>query len=364
MNLLFVSESRGWSGGANQMLLTAKELSARGHKVFFALPEGEIRSRAEAAGFDCRPINIRQDYDLPSAFAVKKIAGQTQADIVHAHHPQAHAVCLAARYFGMAAPLIVTRRVIFPLRANPFSALKYRSSRVSRYIAVCNAAKAELVKGGVAAERVEVIPSAVDISKYAAARQKRAALEMKPPFRVGLIGHYAWFKGHDYLLRAAQEIVARFPGTKFVFAGRDTEKLKPIAEEYCVEKNVEILGERRDVPDILAGLHVFAMPSLQEGIATALIEAQSAGVPSVATRIGGIPDVMLADQTGLMVPEKDSHSLAQAIMRYFSEPELAAQMAQRGYERVQANFDLPAVCSRLETLYMSTAAPKAVRTTP
>jgi len=356
VNILFVSESKGWSGGANQMILTAVELTKRGHKIVFAVPDGgDLSNRAKSAGLDCRHLSIRQDYDVPAALAIKKLAKETGAQVVHAHHPQAHAVCLIAKHLGMAAPLIVTRRVIFRIRTNPFSVLKYRSSKIAQYVSVCNAAKAELVKGGVAADKIEVIPSAVDMSKYADARKKRATLEMKPPYRVGLIGHYAWFKGHDYLLRAAQEIIVHFPDTVFVFAGRDTDKLKALAEEYHVEKNVEILGERRDVPDILAGLHVFAMPSLQEGIATALIEAQSAGVPSVATNIGGIPDVMIAGQTGLMIPERDAHSLAEAIMKYFRDPALASQMSQRALERVMENFDLPAVCTRLENLYTRTA---------
>jgi glycosyltransferase involved in cell wall biosynthesis len=352
MNILFVSESRGWSGGTNQMLLTAKELAGRGHNIVFALPlDGDTALRARAAGITCRNVNIRQDYDLPSALAIKRIAAEMNADAVHAHHPQAHAVCLIARHLGMKAPLIVTRRVIFRIRRNPFSALKYRSAKINRYIAVCNAAKTELAKGGVPPEKIDVIPSAVDMKKYAAAHEKRKTLAFKPPYRIGLIGHYAWFKGHEYLLQAAKTVLKEFPDTTFVFAGRDTEKLQELAEQYGVADRVEILGERKDVPDILAGLHIFAMPSLQEGIATALIEAQSAGVPAVATRIGGIPDVMIDGETGLMVPDRDAEALAQALLRYMKEPALAASMAERGHARVIANFDLPAVCDRLEKEY-------------
>ncbi|MDD2773805.1 MAG: glycosyltransferase family 4 protein [Elusimicrobiales bacterium] len=352
MNLLFVSESSGWSGGTNQMLLTARGLSEKGHRIVFILPEGGVTAeRVRAAGFDCRPLRIRQDYDIPAALKIKKIAAETNAAVVHAHHPQAHAVCLIAKYLGMSAPLVVTRRVIFRIRTNPFSAIKYRSKKIARYVAVCNAARTELAKGGVAPERIDVIPSAVEMSRYEDARARRAALAMKPPFRVGLIGHYAWFKGHDYLLEAARDILKEFPGTVFVFAGRDTDKLKAVAEKYGVAKNVEILGERGDVSDILAGLHIFAMPSLQEGIATALIEAQSAGVPAVATNIGGIPDVMLDGETGLMVPARDAAALSAAILKYFKNPALAGQMAERGYNRVLANFNLSSVCDRLERMY-------------
>ncbi|MFA6582840.1 MAG: glycosyltransferase family 4 protein [Elusimicrobiaceae bacterium] len=354
MNLLFVSESHGWSGGANQMLLTAGELARRGHKIIFAVPaDGVIGTRAAQAGFEIIDLRIKQDYDVSSALKIKKIAARVNAGLVHAHHPRAHAVCLIARYLGMKAPLVVTRRVIFRIRINPFSALKYRSGKICKYIAVCNAAKTELVKGGVPAGQVEVIPSAVDFKKYEAAKAKRAALEFKPPYRVGMIGHYSWFKGHDYMLKAAPEILRACPETVFVFAGRDLDKLMPLVRELGIEKNVEMLGERSDVPDILAGLHLFAMPSLQEGIATALIEAQSAGVPAVASDIGGIPDVMLPGVTGEMVPARDEKALAAAVIKLLKDPVLANEYAAKAFERVKENFDLPSVCDRLESFYLS-----------
>jgi len=336
------------------MILTAGELIRRGHKITFAIPsDGVIAERARKAGFEVIDLRIRQDYDIPSALKLKAIARKTGAQLVHAHHPQAHAICLIARYLGMNIPFIVTRRVIFRIRVNPFSALKYRSLKITKYIAVCNAAKTELVKGGVPAAKIDVIPSAVDFRKYAEAKKKRAALEFKPPFRVGMIGHYAWFKGHDFMLKAAPAILQEFPDTVFVFAGRDTRQLEPLAREAGIEKNVEILGERNDVPEILSGLHLFAMPSLQEGIATALIEAQSAGVPAVASDIGGIPDVMIAGQTGEMVPARDADALAAAVIKMLRDPELSRRYADAAFERVSRNFDLPAVCDRLEKLYLS-----------
>ncbi|MDD4005279.1 MAG: glycosyltransferase family 4 protein [Elusimicrobiaceae bacterium] len=357
MKLLFASESHGWSGGANQMLLTAGELAARGHKIIFAVPsDGAVGRRALGAGFEVRDLRIRQDYDVKSALAVKRIARDCHADLVHAHHPRAHAVCLIAKYLGMAQPLIVTRRVIFRIRVNPFSALKYRSSRIDAYLAVCNAAKTELVKGGVEAERVTVIPSAVDFNKYTVARELRAKLEFKPPFRVGMVGHYSWFKGHDCMIAAAPAILKEFPDTVFVFAGRDTNLLADKVRAAGIEKNVEILGERNDVPEILAGLQLFAMPSRQEGIATALIEAHSAGVPAVASNIGGIPDVMLPGETGEMVQVENAPALAAAVIKILGDPAIAGRYADAAFARAREKFALPSVCDRLEAFYRARCA--------
>ncbi|HAH07474.1 MAG TPA: hypothetical protein DCM05_13295 [Elusimicrobia bacterium] len=352
MNLLFVTEAPGWSGGTNQMLLTARELSKRGHKVVTVCPEGSVLAeRAGKAGLPVHLLRVRQDYDVPAALKIKALARELGAQVLHAHHPRAHAVCLIARALGCPVPLAVTRRVIFPIRLNPFSALKYRAPLIDRYIAVCEAAALELEKAGVARERIRVIPSAVELSRWEEARARRDAKPPEGPPRIGLIGHYAPFKGHQVLLRAAKDILQAFPGARFVLAGRGTEQLRPLAEELGVLSQVDILGERSDVPDILAGLHLFAMPSLQEGIATALMEAQTAGLPAVASRVGGIPDVLLDGETGLLVPPDDPGALAKAIVRVLQDKTLAEGFVHKGAERVKKLFALPVVADRLEAAY-------------
>ncbi|HUT85449.1 MAG TPA: glycosyltransferase family 4 protein [Elusimicrobiales bacterium] len=352
MNILFVSESKNLSGGTNQMLLTAKKLSLKGHKIFFAISsKGALYKRAKEKGFTVDDVEIKQDYDVLSALKIKKICKKRKIDLMHAHHPQAHAVCLVAKYLGLKIPFIVTRRVIFRIRTNFFSKIKYHSKKITHFIAVCNATKNELIKGGVNADKISVIPSAVDFSKYEQARQKRLHLEFKPPFRIGLVGHYGWVKGQDYIMEAAPSILKEFPDTTFVFAGRDTEKLRPKADSLGIADKVEILGERKDVPDILSGLHLFIMPSLQEGIATALIEAQSAQVPAVASNIGGIPDVLIDGETGILVPSKNPEALSAAILKMLKNPQTANEMAQKGYIRVLENFTLKKVALRLESLY-------------
>jgi len=97
------------------------------------------------------------------------------------------------------------------------------------------------------------------------------------------------------------------------------------------------------------------MPSLQEGIATSLMEAQAAGVPCVASNVGGIPEVLLDGETGLLVEPGNPRALADALLRVLRDPAKARAMAARGYERVKSLFDLPVVADKLEALYRSLA---------
>jgi L-malate glycosyltransferase len=352
MNILFVSEATGWSGGSNQMLLTANEFKRKGHNVVFALPEkGYVASRAKEDGFKTHNLEIKQDYDVLSAIRLKKIIKAENPDVIHAHHPQAHAIALIAKYLGAKPPLIVTRRVIFRIRTNPFSAIKYKSKKIAKFIAVCHATKHELIKGGIKPENIEVIPSSVQMEKYENAIKNKK--KFAPPFRIGYVAHYAWFKGQDSLLEAAQDILKEFPDTKFVFGGRDTNQLKPIAKKLGIEKNVEILGEIKNVPEVLSALDVFAMPSLKEGIATALIEAQSAKVASVASNVGGIPDVTISNETGLLVPPKDPKALASAILKLLKDPKLAKTMSEKAFERVKNTFTLEVIGEKLLKTYQN-----------
>ncbi|MBI4051643.1 MAG: glycosyltransferase family 4 protein [Elusimicrobia bacterium] len=353
MKILYITEATGWTGGANQIWLTSQELIKRGHPVAVACrPEGDLAQRLQKAGVKIYPLRIFQDYDVFSAFRLSRIAHEFQADLLHAHHPQSHAMALLASYFRP-LPVIVTRRVIYPIPRNPFSAFKYRSRKISKYVAVCQAATQELILGGVEKERISVIPSAVEINRWESAHTQRNHLNGKKPAIVTMVGHYAPIKGHEILLRAAAKVLREMPQTIFRLVGRDTEKLRALAQDLQIANQVEILGERSDVPELLSQTHLYVMPSLMEGIGTSLIEAQAAGVPVVASEVGGLPDVVDKDETGVLVPPGNPKALAEAILKLLTHPQEAEKMALKGYEKVKRMYSLKVVVDQLEELYKS-----------
>lgn len=355
MNILYVSEATGWTGGAAQILLTAKRLLARGHKLGVACDaDGELGRRLRENGVPVLPFQVRQDYDLAGAWRLSRLAREWGAQILHAHHPKAHAMVLLS-CFVLGVASVVTRRVITPVGRNPFSRFKYSSRKIRKYVAVCDAAGAELERAGVEASRIAVIPSGVDMDRFAAARVARPALrEARPPVAL-MVAHYSPIKGHEVLLRALPAVLREVPDLKVRLVGRDTEALRPRARELGVEKNIEILGHRLDVPELLAQAHLFVMPSLQEGIGTALIEAQAALVPAVASVVGGLPQVLEDGRTGLLVRPNDPEALAWAMIRQLKDVAGAERMALAGYERVRARFSIDAVVDRLAALYQELA---------
>ncbi len=354
MRLLFVSEATKWTGGTNQILLTAGELSRRGHSINIACsPGSELETRAKAIGIATSPLNIRQEYDFFSSIQLKRIARTTSARLVHAHHPRAHGICLIAKLFGLKQPLVVTRRVLFPIKKNLGSQIKYRSSFIEHFIAISNAIVRELHKTGIPSDRVSLIPSAVELKPWIEARNLNRSAENEGFPRIGMVGNFSDFKGHQFFIRAAKRVVQFFPKAGFVLVGRDTEKLAEMIGETGLKANFEILGERKDVPKILPDFHLFVMPSLQEGLGSALIEAQVAGVPAIGTNVGGIPDIIIPGKTGVLVPPADPEALAEAIIGSLRNYSKALEMASRGQKNAENLFGLPSVGDRLEKLYRS-----------
>lgn len=355
MRILYLTESMQWSGGAEQLLLMAVALRQRGHDLVLGCqPGSEIMARAAAQGIPTEPVRMRQDYDVPASLTVAQLLKKLKSDVLHAQHSTAHAIGLMAAVWTKVPVFAVTRRVIFPIKKNIFSWLKYRSSRINGYVAISGAVKGELLKAGIPPAQIEVIPSVMN--SLTAPRDEGLALRRElglPVDRplIGTVANYAEIKGHEYLIEAAAEVVKRYPQAHFLIAGRDTEKLQPKVDRLGLTGSVLLVGFRRDVPRILAALNIFVLPSLMEAAGTALREAMAVGLPSIGTRVGGIPDSISHEETGLLVPPANASELASAIQRYLEKPEWAKAMGDRGQLWVKKQFSLEHAAQQMEAFY-------------
>ncbi len=167
---------------------------------------------------------------------------------------------------------------------------------------------------------------------------------------VGNVARLAEQKGQRTLLAAVPSVLDRHPETRFAIAGDGElrQELKQLSEQYG--DHVVMLGNRSDVPDLLASFDVFAYPSRFEGLCLAVIEAQAAGVPVVATPVGGIRETVQDGETGLLVPPDDPQALADAIVRLLDDREEAASMAARAREQAQ-QFSEERMVERTLALY-------------
>ena len=194
-----------------------------------------------------------------------------------------------------------------------------------------------------------VVPLGIDLERFGAAEP---ALEKAGPL-VGNVARLAEQKGQRYLLEAAARVVERRPDVRFVLVGEGELRpaLESRARELGLGDRVLFTGAREDVPELLASLDVFAFPSLFEGLCVAVIEAQAAGVPVVATPVGGIRETVEDGKTGLLVPPRDAQALAGAILRLLEQPGEGKRLAAEAKRRVHARFSEQRMIDETLSLY-------------
>jgi len=360
MRVLHVTESRGWSGGTVQLWNLSLGLVERGHAVaLFCPPDSELMRRVPGSSVKALACPLREDYDITAA---RRLAGWVRSfrpDVVHVHHPRAHAIALLASFFAPMPHLMVTRRVSFKLKKwNIFSQLKYRSSRVRTYVAVSEDIRRVLIAGGVSSEKVVVIHSGVDTRRFSPrppADHLRRELNLpqgKP--LVGNLTHYSWWKGQSFFLGAAAAVIKSGVPAHFLLVGKDTngDEARERVRALGIEKHVTLAGFRTDIPEILSILSATVLSSLAgEGFSGVLRESMSMGVPVVATDVGGNSELVKDGKTGFLVPSGDVHAMASAVQRLLVDRPLAQAMAREAQENVRTHYSLERMVENSIALY-------------
>jgi glycosyltransferase involved in cell wall biosynthesis len=160
-------------------------------------------------------------------------------------------------------------------------------------------------------------------------------------------------KGVEYFLDAAALLAPRFPEVRFLIVGDGAgrNELEAHAGRLGLAERVTFTGFRTDVPDLLPEAAISVLPSLSEGLSNSLLESMAAGVPVVAARVGGNPEIVEHDVSGLLVPVRDSAALAGAISTLLEDPQLAARLGEAGRRRVAELFSMERSLSEVEGLY-------------
>ena len=169
---------------------------------------------------------------------------------------------------------------------------------------------------------------------------------------IGSIANFKAAKDHGTLLRAAARVRQALPEARFLLVGQGPleDQVRRLATQLGLEKTVIFGGFRTDVPRLVAAFDVFALSSTHEGLPIALIEAMTLGRPVVATRVGGIPEVVTDGAQGVLVPPRDPEALADGLLRVLGDPQLRAGMAAAARARA-AEFDIRNAVRRMEQVY-------------
>jgi L-malate glycosyltransferase len=204
--------------------------------------------------------------------------------------------------------------------------------------------------------KLRVIHNGVDTEKFQRAKPDRERLlqGLDQQTLVVLVGNmHSDVKGHPWLIAAAPAVLQEFPQTRFVLAGDGDAR--PQFEEQAarlgVQQNFLFLGRRSDIPDLLASCDIAVLPSRAEGLPNAVLEYMAAGLPTIASRVGGNAELIEDGVTGLLVPSEDAVALSSALLRLLRDPELARHLAENGQRMAVENYSFERLMREVEGLY-------------
>jgi len=372
IHILHIFTSLPVGGAENLLLNTVKGLDPKRFKssICCIKEKGEIGEEIESLGFSVFVLHHLQKggRDPQITQAIVELIQQEAINIVHTH-------LYHANYYGRLA----AKATNIPALASIHNTYSQRpklhrrwinwqlAKHTYRIIAGSPDIKRDILRWDkVADNKVEVIPNTVDLkqsSSKLSQQQAREKLGLAPKALVlGTVGRLEEQKGHRILLEALPDLIKYYPHLRLLLIGdgRLRETLEQQSKALGLTKHVLFLGTRRDLGDLFRAMDIFTMPSLWEGLSLAMLSAMAAGLPTIATDVGGVGDVLLKpniareqrDQHyGYVIPSDNAKALRDAICNLIDDRELAAQLAQAGKAHVQQHYSHEAFIRRLMAIY-------------
>lgn len=363
LRIALVTTQRNWSGGESQAHLLAKGLRARGHNVnVFSRHSSHFADQLTNDGFQVHQFYGRGRNPW-GAWQLRHSLHRFQPDIIHIN--DSHALTsVGLALIGQRRPAcVVSRRVDFPVRF----AHRYRLW-CDRVLCVSHAVARVCANSGLPSNRLQIVPDGCDPKRleHGDRLRGRQAMQVGSQETVLLtVARLSDHKGHSYLLDAMPEVISRFPQAILALAGDGEQRrqLERQTRDLRLEKHVRFLGHRRDIADVLQGADIFVMPSQLEGLCSSVIDAMLAGLPTVATTAGGIPDLLGAypnsQAVGTLVPPRDSSALARGIIDVLSRPDHFIQLARRAQARASQLFTVDCMVEETLQAYQDLLAEKS-----
>jgi len=358
--ILHTESSLGWGGQERRILAEAVAMEERGHRLLLACdPRGELFPRARRAGFTVLPLNFGGWRNLTAGLTLRRFLRQEGVDFLNTHSSLDSWVGLLA-LTGLKKPRLVrTRHLSTPVQSSWPTRWLYQSPGA---IITTSEAIKELLQRRVGADpaRVFSIPTGVSLTGFAprdADPALRAQLRIPADcFIWGMVSVLRSWKGHLYALEALKVLVDAGMNTCLLVVGEGPYRslIEPRIQELGLAAQVRLVGYQEEVAPWLALMEVMVMASYaHEGVPQAALQALAMGKPVVGTTVGGIPEVIISGETGVLVPPRDPRALALAVRQLSEQPELRAGLGRRGREMVVQRFSLEQMAAAVEAVYHS-----------
>ncbi|MFC1511943.1 glycosyltransferase [Candidatus Latescibacterota bacterium] len=335
LTIAHIDSELSWRGGQKQVIELIRGLSQRGQRNLLICRRGsKIAEKAETEGIDVTYIPLRGEWDVISAWKLRKIIKKRGIDIIHTHNSHAHTIALFALAGIPKCKLVVSRRVDFHIQ-NPLSRVFKYSSRVDKIIAVSDAIKRILVEDGIDPGLITTIRSGFVFDQFINSDKSHDIRhEMGIPadtIVITTVASLAPHKAHMDLLKSASLVVKKHPNVRFLLAGEGTlrEQIEKQINNLELEPYVMLLGFIDDIGSLYRASDIFALTSEEEGLCTSILDAMYFHLPIVATSAGGIPEIVHDQSNGFIVPVHDYMAFADRLNLLIEQPERRKTMGER-----------------------------------
>ncbi|MEI6509486.1 MAG: glycosyltransferase family 4 protein [bacterium] len=353
------------AGSKHQFLELCREQRRQNHEVrIVCFLEGELSQEARQKGIPLSVLPMANIFDFRVVRLLRRLISSGNFQVVHTHG-------VRANFIGRLAAHVTSAKIVTTIYSYPKEDYKNPLKRwfyppidrwttpwAHRLIAVSEGLKERLVESGVApAERFRVVHCSIDI---ASTRPSRTSEEMRRELEIpahapaaGMLARLVQVKNPFLLLDAAGIIAQEMPEAKVLFIGDGPflDPLKKAVEDRRLGGAILFPGFRKDPLNVVEALDVIVLSSISEGLPVTLLEAMCLQKPVVATRVGGVPEVVKDGVTGLLSPSGDAKAFASNLLHLFRHPEEAQRMGRRGLQWVEQNFSLRMMVEKTNLVY-------------
>ena len=372
INILHIYQNSKIGGVQQQLLSLLKAYSReRFNPIFCCLgPKEEIGKEIEETKIGFIPLNkLRYNRFSPGiVLELYRLMKKKQIHVVRTHRYRSNLYGRLAAFLAGVPVIIASVHDNYRTDKRPKRRIMNRilSKITDKIVAVSENVKEDIIRyDSIDPSKIEVIPNGIDVERFNPEKnttdiRKEFSLE-EDDIVIGFIGRIVPAKGLEYLLNALPYLKEEFKSIKLLIVGEGSlvEELKARAKKNNIFDNILFTGRRRDIPEILASINIFVMPSIAEGLPNALLEAMAMGKPIVTTEVGGIPEIVKNGFNGLLVPPRDTLSLSKAIKELISNDRLAAKLGQAARDLVHDNLSIKAIAQKWQSLYLSILKEKA-----
>ena len=321
MKVLHLSSEKTWRGGEQQIAYLIEELSLRGVESIVAVRrDSAFEKYCLENKIKYFPMDFKNEFDLFTAFSLKKLMLQERPDIVHMHTGKGHGIgVLASVLEGGKTPLVLSKRTDFPIKNTYFAKFKFNYIGIKKILCVSNRIKHNISKDLKNPERDTAVYSGVKLDKFHFREEKffHKLLNLSPEIKlVGNTSAIADQKDYFSFVRVAKKVCESREDVRFLIIGQGPleSRIKAFVKEEGLEEKVLFTGFLSNLPEVLFNLDVFLITSKTEGLGTSILDAFACKIPVVATDAGGIGEIVIEGKTGSLCAIGDVEKLSENVL--------------------------------------------------